>query len=258
LSLRAGLALACWMGATPAPAAAPPSPAPVRVTYLANEGVLVDGPCAVLVDALFRDSLGAYERHAPDVQQSLETARPPFDRVRLALATHYHLDHWDAGAIARFLVSSPAAVFASTPEATAMMPYELRERVRALRPGATAAPIEGSGARVDAFTLEHGQTPHLAYRVDCGGRILVHLGDATPGEANFARLLRAAPSADVALVPHWWLTSDGGRAFVTGRWKPRHVVALHVGGDDAEGAAAIRRLAPDAWVCTRPGESRTY
>ena len=119
-------------------AAPPASPAPpeVRVTYLANEGVLIDGPCAVLVDALQRDSLGSYARHPPDVQEKLESARAPFDKVSLALATHYHLDHWDPGAVARFLGSNPSAVFASTPEATAMMPYTVRDRVKALSPAA--------------------------------------------------------------------------------------------------------------------------
>lgn len=231
----------------------------VRVTYLANEGVLIQGPCAVLVDALQRDSLGSYARHPPDVQEKLETARPPFDAVGLALATHYHLDHWDAGAIARFLRNNARAVFASTPEATAMMPYALRERVRALRPadGPDAARIDVPGARVEAIALEHGRTPHLAYRIDCGGRILVHLGDADASEANFARLAASGP-AEVALVPFWWLTDEGGLAFLDARWKPRHVVALHVGADDAGAVPQIGRRAPKAWVCTRQGESRAF
>ena len=232
---------------------------PVRVTYLANEGVLIDGPCAVLVDALQRDSLGSYARHPPDVQEKLESARPPFDKVALALATHYHLDHWDPGAIARFLGSNPAAVFASTAEATAMMPYSVRERVKALRPadGAAAARIEASGARVTALALEHGRTPHVGYRIECGGRVLAHLGDATPSEANFAAL--AATSApDVALVPFWWLLDEGGVAFLRDRWKPGHVVAFHIGADDAPSAARARAAMPGAWICTRQGESRSY
>src|SRR5688500_18207979 len=99
----------------------------VRVTYLANEGVRIEGgTCDVLIDARLRDSLGDYARHDPDVQQRLEAARPPFDRVRLALATHFHLDHWDAGAISRFLSSSKDALFASAPQAGAMIPSALK------------------------------------------------------------------------------------------------------------------------------------
>jgi L-ascorbate metabolism protein UlaG (beta-lactamase superfamily) len=248
-----------WSGAAIALVLAAAAPPEVRVTYLANEGVLIEGPCTVLVDALLRDSLGSYARHAPDVQEKLEAARPPFDKVSLALATHYHLDHWDPGAVARFLGSNPGAVFASTPEATAMMPYTVRDRVKALSPaaGPTSARLDGAGARVEAMTLEHGRTPHLGYRIDCGGRLLVHLGDASASEPNFARIAQSGP-ADVALVPFWWLTDAAGLAFVKDRWKPKHLVAFHIGADDADTVPQIRREAPQAWICTRPGESRTF
>src|ERR1044071_8372445 len=90
----------------------------VKVTYLANEGVMLTaGSTKVLVDALLRDGLG-YPIHSPAVREQLETGKSPFDGVGLALATHYHLDHWDAGAISRFLASNPSARYASTPQAT--------------------------------------------------------------------------------------------------------------------------------------------
>jgi L-ascorbate metabolism protein UlaG (beta-lactamase superfamily) len=240
---------------------AAPTGAGVRITYLANAGVLIEGGgCSVLIDALQRDSLGDYLRHAPDVQERLEAARPPFDRVGLALATHYHLDHWDAGAISRFLTSSPAAVFASPPQAGAMLPTSLKPRVRPLWPAAGEASVRlvESGARVDGIPLDHGMpVENLAYRLECGGRLLFHLGDSVPSEANFAKLL-AAGRADVALVPHWWLTSDSGLAFLKERWRPGQVVAFHVAAADSATAPEIRRRLPDAWVCTEPGESRSY
>jgi L-ascorbate metabolism protein UlaG (beta-lactamase superfamily) len=235
--------------------------APVRVTYLANEGVLIGGPCAVLVDALFRDSLGAYPRHAAGVREALEEARPPFDSVGLALATHYHLDHWDPGAIARFLGSNPRALYAAPPEAVAMMPAEVRAQVRPL---SRASPtLEAGGARVDVLALAHGAppgaapAPHNGYRIACGTTVLAHLGDSSPDEASFATLAAAGP-VDVAFVPFWWLLGSSGRTFVLERWKPRHVVVVHLGGGDGESAAEIARSVPRAWVCTRPGESRTF
>ena len=232
------------------------SPLPLRITYLANEGVLIGGSCAVLVDALMRDSLGSYARHPPDVQANVEAGRPPFD-VDLALATHFHLDHWDPGAVSRFLGSRPSAVFASTPEATAMMPYTVRERAKALRPSDGPARIEASGARVEALALEHGRTPHVGYRIDCGGRVLMHLGDATPSPANFA-VLAGMAAPEVALLPFWWLLDDGGLAFVRDRWKPKHVVAFHIGADDEASVPRLRAAMPAAWICTKQGQSRTY
>jgi L-ascorbate metabolism protein UlaG (beta-lactamase superfamily) len=109
--------------------------AELEITYLANEGVLIAcGGQKVLVDALLRDSLDDYARHPPDVQEKLETGKPPFDGIVLALATHFHLDHWDAGAISRFLKNNSSALFVSTPEATAMLPWSHREQVRAVWP----------------------------------------------------------------------------------------------------------------------------
>lgn len=243
------------------PPLVPPAAAEARVTYLANEGVRIEGgTCDVLIDALLRDSLGDYVRHEPAVQESLETGRPPFDRVKLALATHFHLDHWDAGAIARFLTSNPSAVFGSTPQAGAMLPSALKPRVRPLWPltGQAAIRLTEGGAVVDAIPLDHGMAvENLAYRLECGGRVLFHLGDSRTSEANFAKLMAAGP-ADVALVPHWWLTDDAGLAFLRDRWRPHHVVAFHLGQSDAAGASTIQARLPQAWVCTRRGESRTY
>jgi L-ascorbate metabolism protein UlaG (beta-lactamase superfamily) len=241
--------------------AAPLAADGVRVTYLANEGVRIEGgTCDVLIDALLRDSLGDYVRQEPAVQESLETGRPPFDGVKLALATHFHLDHWDAGAIARFLTHNPSAVFAAAPQAGAMLPSALKPRVKPLWPlaGQAAVRITEGGAVVDAIPLDHGMpVENIAYRLECGGRVLFHLGDSQPSGANFAKLMAAGP-ADVALVPHWWLADDAGLAFLRHRWRPRHVVAFHLGASDVAAASTIQARWPAAWVCTRPGESRTY
>jgi L-ascorbate metabolism protein UlaG (beta-lactamase superfamily) len=255
------LRVLAFAGSLLLPPVVPPAAAEARVTYLANEGVRIEGgACDVLIDALLRDSLGDYVRHEPAVQESLETGRPPFDGVKLALATHFHLDHWDAGAIARFLTSRPSAVFAAAPQAGAMLPSALKPRVRPLWPqaGQAAVRLTEGGAVVDAIPLDHGMpVENLAYRLECGGRVLFHLGDSRASEENFAKLTAAGP-ADVALVPHWWLTDDGGLAFLRDRWRPRHVVAFHLGQGDGAGAATIQARMPQAWICTRRGESRTY
>jgi L-ascorbate metabolism protein UlaG (beta-lactamase superfamily) len=233
--------------------------AQVKVTYLANEGVLLTaGSTKVLVDALFRDSLGDYPRHPADVQEKLETGKAPFDGVSLALATHYHLDHWDAGAITRFLGSNPAARFASTPQATGMMPAAQRRRVHALWPADGARTVEASGAGVEAIPLVHGQTQNLAYRIEMGGRVLMHLGDAETAPENFERLASKAPP-DVLLAPFWWLLDAKARAFLTERWKPKAIVAIHFGANDtAVSAPRLRKDTPQVWVATMAGESRDY
>jgi L-ascorbate metabolism protein UlaG (beta-lactamase superfamily) len=240
-------------------AAERPSPQQVTVTYLANEGVMID--CAgqkVLIDALFRDSVEDYMRHSPEQQERLETGKAPFDGVRLALATHYHLDHWDAGAISRFLHNNPGAVFASTPEATAMLPYDLRTRVRALRPKpGSPAQVAAEGATAQAFRLGHDHTPNLGYRISICGKTLAHLGDGDVSDASFATLMQAGP-VDVAMVPFWWFLESTSVKFITQLWKPRQAIAFHLGKNDGTYADQLRKEFPHVWVCTTQGEARKF
>jgi L-ascorbate metabolism protein UlaG (beta-lactamase superfamily) len=241
--------------------AAVPLIAQVKITYLANEGVLLSGGGAkVLVDALIRDSLGDYARHSPETQAQLENGKPPFDGIGLALATHYHLDHWDAGAIAQFLTANRGARFASTPQAGAMMPASQRSRVDGLwtEDGSPTPPRDVSGARVEAIPLVHRDTPNLAFRIELGGRSVMHLGDADASSVNHERLT-ARPAPDVLLTPFWWLLDEKTVTFLKERWKPRHIVAIHFGARDAAlSAEKVRASLPGVWICTRPGESRDY
>ena len=236
----------------------PPAP-PVTVTYLANEGVMINcNGQKVLIDALFRDSVEDYVRHSPEVQEQIETGKAPFDGVRLALATHYHLDHWDPGSISRFLKNNPTAVFASTPEATAMLPYELRERYRALRPKpGSPAQMSAAGAAVQAFRLGHDHTPNLGYRISICGKTFAHLGDADDSDASFRTLTEVGP-VDVAMVPFWWFLNPNAAKFVIQRWKPRQMIAIHLGTKDNAYAEQLRKRFPDIWVCTKQGEERKF
>jgi L-ascorbate metabolism protein UlaG (beta-lactamase superfamily) len=243
-------------------ALSPPAPLlaqGLRLTYLANEGVLVESAgTRVLIDALFRDSLDPYARHTRAVQEELETGRRPFDGIALALATHFHLDHWDAGAISRFLRSNPKAVFASTEHATAMIPSELRARVRDLWPrdGRPSTLVVGP-ARVTALPLTHGATQNLAYRLEISGTVVAHLGDADASEENFERLASAGP-VDLALVPFWWLLDSKAASFVKTAWKPRNLVALHIGETDLRSLPELRAAWAGVWMPTRPFEARSF
>jgi L-ascorbate metabolism protein UlaG (beta-lactamase superfamily) len=229
------------------------------ITYLANEGVMIecDGQ-KILIDALFRDSVENYVRYTPDQQESIETGKAPFDGIRLALATHYHLDHWDAGAISRFLSNSPQAVFASTPEATAMLPHEFRGRVKALRPKpGVPAHLSVGGATVEAFRLGHDHTPNFGYRISICGKTFAHLGDADDSDASFRTLTQIGP-VDVAMVPFWWFLNPAAADFLMQRWKPKRMMAFHLGANDAAYAEQLHEKFPHVWICTTSREAHNF
>jgi L-ascorbate metabolism protein UlaG (beta-lactamase superfamily) len=111
---------------------------------------------------------------------------------------------------------------------------------------------------VDAFPLIHAKTQNLAYRIALRNTIVTHIGDAEVNEANFKTLASKGP-VDVAMVPFWWLLDPQSVAFLRDTWKPRQVVAFHFGAADATQAAPkLRKSSPEAWLCTRAGESRTF
>lgn len=231
----------------------------LQITYLGNEGVLITcGAQKVLVDALFRDSLDDYARHSADVQEKLETGKPPFDGIALALATHFHLDHWDAGAISQFLKSNPAALFISTPQATAMLPGSQRKQVRTVWPEEDGSEeIDRSGIRISAFRLQHGNTQNLGYRISVCGRTLFHLGDAQGSQEDFATL-RKLGAPDFALVPYWWLLDTRSNDFLRQQWIPQHIVALHIPIHGDEDEQKIRGRWAKVWVCRQPGQTRKF
>jgi L-ascorbate metabolism protein UlaG (beta-lactamase superfamily) len=235
------------------------SAAELKITYLANEGVLLAcGDDKVLIDALLRDSLDDYARHPPEVQQKLETGQPPFDGVVLVLATHFHLDHWDAGAISHFLRNNPNALFASTRQATEMMPWSQRAQVRALWPGAgKSEEVQRGHLKLHAFRLSHGKTQNLAYRVSICGREVYHLGDAEGSPEDLA-VLHTMGAPDIVLVPFWWLLSKPSENFLRNDWKPRQIVAMHFGGSDTKEAEKVRQAWPKVWVWQTQGESRSF
>ena len=132
----------------PACRASEQRPAPVeesrgglQVTYIGNEGFLISGGGKkVLIDALYREGVRGYVVVPPERRKKTENAQPPFDNVDLILATHYHADHFDPGAVGTHLLNNPKGIFVSTNQAVDQLEMEfadfskIKERVKAITP----------------------------------------------------------------------------------------------------------------------------
>lgn len=106
------------VAAAAAPKAAPPFPE-LEVIYLANEGFLIrGGQQQVLVDALFGAGIAGYDAVPANLRDRIERGTA-WGAVEVALATHFHGDHFDPAAVERFLAANPEAIFISTPQAAA-------------------------------------------------------------------------------------------------------------------------------------------
>jgi len=212
----------------------------VRVTYLANEGFLLDGGGKrVLIDALLDEGLEWYATVPDSVRPVLEAALPPFDRVDLLLITHDHADHFGPRAVLRYLLSSPSTRCVGPPQAI--------ERIKELAgetPGIGARLYEvlphrdGSktmvqnGIRLRVLDLHHGrdnrQIQNLGYLFELGGVDILHVGDSMAGGGVYRGHGLHEESIEVALLPLWYQSPKLYAEVVEGVLQPGSVISMHV------------------------------
>lgn len=236
LSRMVGAAsLALFLGLA---AAGPVAEGRLTITALANAGVMLsDGQGAVLIDALFRDGVEGYARLEQAERARLEKGQPPYDAVRLLLVTHWHADHFDAGAVGAFLAKNRRAHAVLAAQVAATLTDRTRVEVRTPEHGQTSR-AEVNGFPVSVVRLAHNPSrnfpdEHVGQAVRIAGRLVLHVGDADPKAENFKAAEPLAP-VDVAIVPYWYLLSETGRAIVRDQLRARNVVAVHVEPEQAE------------------------
>ncbi|MDD5647039.1 MAG: MBL fold metallo-hydrolase [Candidatus Bipolaricaulis sp.] len=212
---------------------------PVVITALGVEGIVIEcGDVKVLIDALVRDALPLTSSE----RERLQRAAPPYDGVTLALTTHPHYDHFDAGYAAQFLTHASSAVFVSVGETVDALRRErgwsaIADRVLeiAFSPG-TRTELDLAGVRVTAFHLEHtgpGGLPNLAYLIDVGGVRILHLGDATetwPAADLIAWFGWPSLGIDVLLGSLRWVAASPDTSLLARAVAPRYVIPIHFGG----------------------------
>lgn len=234
-------------------AAAEPSPVargPLEVTFLTNEGFLLEaGGRKVLVDALVGQSV-EYVALDGDLRRRMERASPPFDGVDLVLATHEHGDHFAAGAVGRYLLSNPAATFVSTPEAVSQLrrSFAIWERIASR----VRAPVPPAGGQLDQADLDlvvldlhhgHGRgVENRGFLITLGGWTVLHMGDTEVDREELAASL-AGRTVDVAFVPSWYFARPPWQGAVEAAVHPQHLVVMHLAADwSAAGASLPEQL----------------
>ena len=221
-----------------------PTSVALSFTYLGNEGFLLEsGNKKVLIDALQGDGVRSYVMLGRTRREILERALPPFGHVDLILATHYHRDHFDPGAVIRCLASNPSASFVSTEQAAgevlgkALNPDSLRSRVHGFHPEVgqkVAVPLDGVGLAV--MSLHHGvgsSAQNLGLIVELNGIRVLHAGDTQATPAEFLEYGIGSESFQVVFLPFWFLFEPEWSAAVAGA---EQVVAMHVPALNAEAA----------------------
>lgn len=210
----------------------------LELTYVGCEGVLVRSASgAVLIDGLYGAEAEGFHVPPTAALEDLRAARAPFDQVDLALATHFHEDHFDAGVAARFLRASERTRFASTPQAVERLVAaapDLAPRAVAIEASEGVRIARDFGAiKLEAFGLSHGKVnyadvQHLGLWVTLDGRQVVHLGDGIIDEKSLRRAGLIDTPIDVGVLPFWFLTYPFGKRLVARAFRPKAIFACHV------------------------------
>ncbi|HQU93492.1 MAG TPA: MBL fold metallo-hydrolase [Pyrinomonadaceae bacterium] len=248
------------------------TPGTIKLTYVGNEGVLIsDGSKAVLIDGLHRKYGDDYLNPPPDVLSSMETAKPPFDQVRVVLVSHVHGDHFSAESVGLHLKNNPKAVlvsdaqkmseiarlypdFASIGSQTVELTPEWKKR----------AVYEKDGIKVTLLGMKHGSDrfwwiKNLGHIIEIGGKKLIHFGDADTAMENFASFNLAAEKIDIAFIPYWFLLNENGRKLVRETIAAKHNIAVHIPPQTANADAAnVMSLFPGVVAFTKMLEERSY
>ncbi|MEM8930944.1 MAG: MBL fold metallo-hydrolase [Acidobacteriota bacterium] len=254
------------------------------VTYLANEGFLIEmGETKILIDALFGEGLRHYEVVPPMIRRELESATGRFAGVDLILATHIHDDHFDADAVARHLRANPTARFISTRQAVERLDRvdaSLTARAKGFWPDEGTRHVETfangdlAGVTLTVFNLHHGRQRRLPIQnlgllLDLDGHRLFHIGDTEVDLDDVAELRMDRLGIDVAFVPTWFVVTPKHRR-VAESFGAEHWIVMHMGAAGAPAgyfypkttrADLVRYLAgnaPQAWVPTDPLAERTF
>ncbi len=281
---RAILRLGCSVLLAAFPAVLHPQPGrpPLEVTYIANEGFLLTIPQAdlpgrtavneqkVIIDGLFREGVEGYAVVPPARRDEVETARPPFDAAKLVLVSHYHADHFDAAAVARYLVHNFRAVLVSSPQVCDAVAEQLnddvilRNRVRKVSTeGGSPVSVTIEATTVQVYRVSHGsgrhaQVQNLGHLITLGGWKILHIGDSDADEAELKSFGWAKEKIDVAFIPFWYLTEKKGSEVIRRTVRARIVVAMHIPPEELEQRAAeVRAFFPDAIIFTQPFETMT-
>jgi L-ascorbate metabolism protein UlaG (beta-lactamase superfamily) len=201
-----------------------------------NDGVIieVDG-VKVMIDALFLDPNGTPQT----MIDAMRSAAPPYDGADIILATHHHLDHFDADIMVDHLLNNPEGWFISTDAAVELMArdedYDLvRDRVTGFHlENGDSTTLTISGVDLEIMFFSHGmeEVPNFGYLFNLGERTFFHIGDIVFDSEPVETLLGFGlpeKGIDYAFVPYFMLTSPTNFPYATDGINAKYLVPVHV------------------------------
>ncbi len=242
----------------------------LSITYIGNEGIVIEtGKQQIVIDGLHDKYLMYTTLEQPQLDD-LINARKPFERVSLILASHFHLDHFNAKMVGAHLQNNPKARFIGTQQAAndfakVFAGFEqIKDRVQPTMPNfKERIDLTFGDVKVSVLRLWHSgplrATENLGYLLTVNSKKLLHVGDADMSVENYEPYKLTSEKIDVAFLPYWYLLDSKGAAFVRQHIPAKQVVAVHIPPADAESVTKkIKAAYPEAICFTSLMEQRTF
>jgi len=229
------VALAALLASTPVVADG------VKLCHIANAGFLMEGKdAAVLFDAArIRDEYdGEYGLPSDDLMRQLTPGTGAFEKVKLALVSHKHNDHFDPEATLNHLRADADVTYLMPPEAFDMLKEAglttaEEARVKAVLPPWEGDPLEYDigGIKARAYRVDHGpgRPQNIGFHVMIDGVSFFHTGDIIASAESLRKAGLSHTPVDVMLMPFWYgLGDDAQMQAVKGAWDVATMVPMHL------------------------------
>lgn len=220
----------------------------LKITYVANEGFLMQSPSKkILIDALFTEGYNYFPVPPKAAENSIMEEVPPFDEINLYFLTHYHGDHCSSALVDQYLTrhrdislvaSKPSIVFINGNcfdfillkkqfvELTPQLNQCLSKTVNNI-------PFKVYGLKhlsffKDSIDMEQNMF-NVSYLINMDGINVFHSGDIMMNA--FEDYLKANKKwddkVDVAFLYYKLLDSEADLKYVLSVLHPRYIVAMH-------------------------------
>ncbi|NVJ98396.1 MAG: MBL fold metallo-hydrolase [Alphaproteobacteria bacterium] len=213
----------------------------VKLCHIANAGFLVEGKdSAVLFDAarVTDEYEGEYGLPSSDLMKDLTAGTGPFAKVKLALVSHKHNDHFDAGATLSHIRADADVHYLMPPEAYEMLleaglGEAEKSRVTAVLPPWEDGPLEYdiAGVKVEAYRVDHGpnRPQNIGFRVTLDGVSFFHTGDISASAESLRKAGLDQTPVDVMLMAFWYGLNDPAQSkAVMEAWQVGTMVPMHL------------------------------
>jgi len=220
-------------------------PTALRIAYLGNMGVLIQSQDeTVVIDGFHKENNLDYLFPTPEtVTQLIQGEYEYFSNINVALVTHNHMDHFDAGYHNQFLKKNPEAIAIGSQHVRDSIiamneegedPLDFRiERVPYDNDQYTFfhGEIEVRGVRCDPIDVaSNKEIENIGYLVFVNGYKILHVGETNwfEGFSGISDFRLKEEKLDVAILPYWMLQDPNAVTEIRNLLSPKKIIATHI------------------------------